>query len=276
MPELPEVEAIARALRSLVLGKTIRRCRVLHPIAVRPSSRRGLPAAIRALERGSKGRRIEHVERRGKFLVLGLDRGCLVMHFRLDGQLVWFDGPPIRSHIDVTFDLPGGVLGFVDRRHFGRVNWFARPEDVPGIRTLGVDPLSPQFTPAHLEALLRKSRRPLKLLLLDQTRIAGLGNIYSSEALWRARLNPRRLAHRVTPAEVRRLHKATVAVLRRALECCLDPAPNLRDPGWWFAGLDKILRVYGREGEACRRCGGSICRIEQGGRSTFYCRGCQR
>lgn len=276
MPELPEVEAIARALRSLVLGKTIRRCRVLHPIAVRPSSGRGLPAAIRALERGSKGRRIERVERLGKFLVLGLDQGCLVMHFRLDGQLVWFDGPPIRRHVDVTLNLPGGVLGFVDRRHFGRINWFARPEGVPGIRTLGVDPLSPQFTPAHLEALLRKSRRPLKLLLLDQTRIAGLGNIYSSEALWRARLNPRRLAHRVTPAEVRRLHKATVAVLRRALECCLDPAPNLRDPGWWFAGLDKILRVYGRQGKGCRRCGGLICRIEQGGRSTFYCRGCQR
>lgn len=276
MPELPEVEAVARSLRPLVLSKVIRGCRVLHPIAVRPSSGRGLRAAIHALEEGSERRRIERVERRGKYLVLALDRGCLVMHFRLDGQLVWFDRPSIRGHIDVAFDLPGGTLGFLDRRHFGRVNWFARPEDLPGMRTLGVDPLSTNFTPEHLEAVLRKSRRPLKPLLLDQTRIAGLGNIYSSEALWHARLSPRRPAHRLAPVEVRRLHKAIVAVLRRALECCLDPAPSFRDPDWWFSGLEKILRVYGREGEACRRCGSSIRRIKQSSRSTFYCGRCQR
>jgi formamidopyrimidine-DNA glycosylase len=164
----------------------------------------------------------------------------------------------------------------VDRRHFGRMNWLAREEDSPGIPSPGVDALSPKFTPQRLEALLKKARRPLKLFLMDQTRIAGLGNIYSNEALWHARLSPRRRAYRLLRREARRLHKAIVYVLRRALECCLYPAPDLRDAKWWFQGIEKTLRVYGREGEHCRRCGGRIRRIEQGGRSSFFCPGCQR
>ncbi len=270
MPELPEVEAVARTLRPLVRGQRIVRCRVVHPIAVRPQS----PAELR---RGLEGQRIEAVERRGKYLLLGLARGCAVLHFRLDGQVLWF--PRQRAagvHIDVALELSNGTLGFVDRRHFGRVNWLARAEDSPGIRSLGADPLSPEFTPQRLEALLKKARRPLKLFLMDQTRIAGVGNIYANEALWHARLGPRRRANGLARREARRLHKAIVYVLRRALECCLHPAPDFRDAEWWFPGLEKMLRVYGREGEPCGRCGGGIRRIEQGGRSSFYCPRCQR
>jgi formamidopyrimidine-DNA glycosylase len=124
--------------------------------------------------------------------------------------------------------------------------------------------------------LLARSRRPVKLLLLDQTRIAGLGNIYTSESLWRARISPRRLSQRVQPEEARRLHKAIVDVLRRALECCLDPAPEFRNPEWWFQGLERILGVYDREGMPCRRCRTRIRRIEQGGRSSYFCPSCQR
>lgn len=269
MPELPEVEAVARTLRPLVHGQTIVRCRVVHPIAVRPQT----PAALR---RGVESQRIEAVERRGKYLLLRLTRGCLAMHFRLDGRLVWFPRHRTAGHIDVALQLHTGTLGFVDQRHFGRVHWLARPEDSPGIRGLGVDPLSAEFTPQRFEALLKKTRRPLKLLLMDQTRIAGLGNIYSSEALWHAGLDPRRRAHRLEPREAPRLHKAIVYVLGRALECCVDPAPDFRDAEWWFQGLEKILRVYDREAEPCRRCGGRIRRIEQGGRSSYFCPGCQR
>jgi len=275
MPELPEVEAVARALRPLVEGRTIRRARVLHPIAVRPSSGRGARRAAQDLVARLRGRWITRVGRRGKYLLLELDRGCVVMHFRLDGQLVWFDSHTLAGHVDVALDLDSGTLGFVDRRHFGRVQHFTQPDDLPGIRALGVDPLTPEFTAEKLADILRSSR-PLKLLLLDQARIAGLGNIYSSEALWRARLDPRRRAHRVLPAEARRLHKAIVAVLLRALECCLHPAPDFRDPGWWFQGLEEILRVYGREGKPCRRCGAAVRRIEQGGRSTYACFRCQK
>jgi formamidopyrimidine-DNA glycosylase len=276
MPELPEVEAVARALRPLVAGRTIRRCRVIHPIAVRPSSGRGAKQAAAIIEKNAEGRKIRAVERYGKYLVLALDRGCLILHFRLDGHLIWFDSKEIKGHVDVAFELDRGTLGFADRRHFGRVQWCESPEEVPGIRALGVEPLSREFTSLQFGELLKTSRRPLKLFLLDQDKVAGIGNIYSSEAMWRARLDPHRPANEVSGVEARRLHKAIVEILRRALECCLHPAPNFRDPEWWFQGLESMIRVYGREGKKCRACGRLILRIEQGGRSTFWCRHCQK
>jgi formamidopyrimidine-DNA glycosylase len=116
----------------------------------------------------------------------------------------------------------------------------------------------------------------LKEFLLDQARVAGIGNIYSSESLWHARLNPRRRASSLKLEEAVRLHKAIVSVLSRALECCLHPAPDFRDPKWWFQGLERILRVYDREGKPCRRCGHLVQRIAQGGRSTYCCGHCQK
>jgi formamidopyrimidine-DNA glycosylase len=276
LPELPEVEAVAQALRKLVVGQTIRRCRVIHPIAVRPSSGRGAQRAAAEMERAVKGQRVRAVERRGKYLILALDSGSLVMHFRLDGQLVWFDSRKITGHIDVAFEMNRGTLGFVDGRHFGRVQWVTDLNELQAIREMGIEPLSPEFTTERFREMLRASRRPLKLFLLDQNKIAGIGNIYSSEAMWRARLNPRRLAHRLTAAEATRLHKAIVDVLHRALECCTNPAPDFRDPNWWFQGLETILRVYGHEGKKCRACREPVRRIEQGGRSTFFCARCQR
>jgi formamidopyrimidine-DNA glycosylase len=276
MPELPEVEAVARTLRPLVVGQTILHCRVIHPIAVRPTSGRGAERAAAMIEKNARGRTIRAVERRGKYLILRLDRGCLILHFKLDGQLIWFPKRKISGHIDVAFEMRGGTLGFVDGRHFGRVQWADAPEKIPGIRDMGVEPLSPEFTADQLAAMLRASRRPLKAFLLDQDKIAGLGNIYSNEAMWRARLNPQRAANRVTGDAARRLHKGIVDVLRRALECCLHPAPDFRDPKWWFQGLEEILAVYGREGQKCRRRDGTIERIVQGGRSTFWCPHCQR
>jgi len=276
MPELPEVEAVARAPRPLVVGRTILRCRVIHSIAVRPTSGRGAERAAATIENNARGRKIRAVERRGKYLILLLDRGCLVLHFKLDGQLIWFPKRKISGHIDVAFEMGSGTLGFVDGRHFGRVQWAEAPEETPGIREMGVEPLSPEFTAERLAAMLRASQRPLKAFLLDQSKIAGLGNIYANEAMWRARLNPQRAANRVTGDAARRLHKGIVDVLRRALECCLHPAPDFRDPNWWFQGLETILAVYGRAGRKCRRCGGTIRRIVQGGRSTFWCPRCQK
>ena len=278
MPELPEVEAVARTLRPLVEGRRIYRCHVLHSIATRPQRPTRLQDA-------SEGQRICDVERRGKYLLLRLGRAYVTLHFKLDGQLVWFEDAKEfarrancgdeRVHVDVAFALDKGVLGFADRRHFGRVCAWKNPEDCPGVAALGTDALSAEFTPARLAEHLSSSRRPLKEFLLDQSRVAGIGNIYSCEAMWRARIDPRRRANRVRPRDARRLHKAIVSVLQRALECCLDPAPDFRDPGWWYQGLEKILRAYGREGKPCRRCGKPIRRISQGSRSTFFCARCQ-
>jgi formamidopyrimidine-DNA glycosylase len=139
-----------------------------------------------------------------------------------------------------------------------------------------VDALAKEFTPGHFANLLSQSRRPLKEFLLDQTRVAGIGNIYSCESMWHAKLYPRRRANSLTSVEAARLHKAIVSVLRRALECCLHPAPDFRDASWWFQGLERILRAYGLEDQPCKRCGELIQRIEQGGRSTYFCGHCQK
>ena len=279
MPELPEVEAVVRTLRPLVQRQRIRCVHVLHPIAVKPQSAAKLAEFARS-------RRIQRVARRGKYILLVLDRGILTLHFRLDGQLIWFSNAKELFekanqsengvHVDVAFELGNGVLGFADRRHFGRVYSWNSAEECSGITSLGTDALSREFTSQHLRELLAASSRPLKDFLLDQTRIAGLGNIYSCESLWRARLDPRRRANTVKAQEARRLHKAIVSVLARALECCLHPAPDFRDAACWFQGLEKILRAYGREGKPCRRCGAPIQRIEQSGRSTYCCRRCQK
>ena len=279
MPELPEVEAVVRTLRPLVRDRRIRCVHVFHPIAAKPQT-------ASHVARQAQGRRIRSVDRKGKYVLLVLDRGLLTMHFRLDGQLLWFsNGKELLNranqgengvHIDVALELDKGVLGFADRRHFGRVHAWESANDCPGLRVLGIDPLSRDFTSSHFAELLSASKRPLKDFLLDQTRVAGIGNIYSCESLWHARLDPRRRANTLKPQEARRLHKAIVSVLARALECCLHPAPDFRDPEWWFQGLENILRAYGREGKPCRRCGEPIRRIGQGGRSTYFCGRCQK
>src|SRR5215471_5379882 len=253
MPELPEVEAVVRTLRPLVQGQRIRCVHVFHPIATKPQT----ASRVAAL---ATGRSIHSVDRKGKYVLLVLDRGLLTLHFRLDGQLVWFssaaelleraNAKENGVHVDVAFELGNGVLG--------------------------LDACSKEFTPTRFRELLVPSVRPLKDFLLEQTRVAGLGNIYSCESLWHARLDPRRRAKSLKAEEARRLHKAIVSVLARALECCLNPAPDFCDSQWWFQGLEKILRAYGREGEPCRRCGAKIQRIEQGGRSTYWCRRCQK
>jgi formamidopyrimidine-DNA glycosylase len=279
MPELPEVEAVVRALGPLVAKRRIRCVHVLHAIATKPQE-------ARTLARGAEGQKIQRVTRKGKYVIVELERGILTMHFRFDGQLIWFanakeflrkaNGGENGVHVDVGLELDKGVLGFADQRHFGRVHYWGEVKEYRGLASLGVDALAHEFTATRLAEMLAKSKRPLKEFLLDQTKVAGIGNIYSCEALWHARLDPRRRADSLGRDETKRLHKAIVSVLARALECCLHPAPDFRDPEWWFQGLEKILRAYDREGEPCKRCGQMVQRIEQGGRSTYCCLNCQK
>jgi formamidopyrimidine-DNA glycosylase len=279
MPELPEVEAVVRTLRPLLAKRRIRCVHVLHAIATKPQN-------ANMVSRGAEGQKIRAVTRKGKYLIVELERGIVSMHFRFDGQLVWFSNAKefLRKanaeengvHVDVAFELDKGVLGFADQRHFGRVHYWESKQEYRGLAKLGVDALSKEFTAAKFAELVGASKRPTKEFLLDQTRIAGIGNIYSCESLWHAKLDPRRRADSLRRDEPRRLHKAIVSVLARALECCLHPAPDFRDPEWWFQELEKILRVYDREGEACKRCGALVQRIEQAGRSTYCCLSCQK
>lgn len=256
------------------------RCvRVFHPIATKPQS-------LADIARSAQKQTIRAVTRLGKYLLLELDRGILVVYFRLDGRLLWFgsarelvaraDREPQNAHVDVALELNRGVLGFADRRHFGRVHFFRLREACSGLCSLGVDALAREFTPKHFQSLVSESRRPLKEFLLDQTRVVGIGNIYSAESLWHAGIDPRRPANSLSVKEAAKLHKAIVSVLRRALECCLHPAPDFRDPKWWFQGIEKLLRAYGREDQPCRRCGQPIQRIEQRGQSNYFCKRCPK
>jgi formamidopyrimidine-DNA glycosylase len=279
MPELPEVEAIARTLRPMVTGQRIRSVQVFHAIATRPRAPAELAKRI-------TGRKAVGVSRKGKYLFLDLDHGLIEMHFRFDGQLIWLKNAtellqranrkPGGVHVDVALEFAKGVLCFADGRHLGRVHFWESTETCVPLNQLGVDALSLQFTTSFLRRELASSRRPLKEFLLDQSRIAGIGNIYSCEALWRATLDPRRAANSLNKRESAKLHKGIVSVLRRALECCLEPAPAFRDPEWSFQGLETIVRVYQLNGRPCRRCGAEIRRIERGGRSTYCCLNCQK
>ncbi|HEY2120029.1 MAG TPA: bifunctional DNA-formamidopyrimidine glycosylase/DNA-(apurinic or apyrimidinic site) lyase [Candidatus Acidoferrum sp.] len=278
MPELPEVEAIARTLRPLVRERRIRCVHVFHSVLLRPQS-------VAECIRIAQGAKIKEVQRVGKYLFLRLDRGLIEMHFRFDGQLLLFanarellaraNAKKVGVHVDVAFELDKGVLGIVDQRHLGRVHVWNSEEECRPLKALGVDALSKDFTAEALYLKLSRYKRPLKDFLLDQTEFAGIGNIYSCEALWHARLDPCRRADSLERAEARKLHKAIVSVLRRALECCLEPSPDFRDPHWWFQGLERILRVYQRVGLPCRRCGEPVQRIKQWGRSTYCCLQCQ-
>jgi formamidopyrimidine-DNA glycosylase len=281
MPELPEVEAVAISLRPIVTKRKIRSVEVFHPIAVLPQSAAHVSKLL-------TGRRIESVQRKGKYLFLVLDNDAAIeMHFRFDGQLIRFANAKevgARAnkktengvHVDVALELDKGVIAFADGRHLGRVHAWESLADCPPYNELGIDALSPEFTARVLAELLGKSRRPLKEFLLDQSKIAGVGNIYSCEALWHAKISPFRLANSLNPEETRNLYKAVGSVLRRALQSCLNPPPNFCDPDWWFQGIDKMLRVYQREGEPCKRDGHPIQRTTKGNRSTYFCAHCQR
>src|SRR5437899_9884833 len=174
MPELPEVEAVVRTLSPLVQGRRIRCVHVFHPIATKPQ-------AASHVARLAQGRHIRTVSRKGKYVLLVLDRGLLTMHFRLDGQLLWFaHGKELLEranrgehgvHVDVALELDKGALGFADRRHFGRVHFWESAEDCPGLSVLGVDALSREFTPGRLARLLAASKRPLKDFRSEERRV---------------------------------------------------------------------------------------------------------
>jgi formamidopyrimidine-DNA glycosylase len=281
MPELPEVEAVAISLRPLVTKRRIRSVEVFHPIAVLPQSAAHVSKLL-------TGRRIESVQRKGKYLFLVLDnQAAIEMHFRFDGQLIRFANAnelEARAnkktdegiHVDLAIELDKGVMAFADGRHLGRVHAWESLAACPPYNGLGIDAISAKFTAKTFAELVGKSRRPLKEFLLDQSRVAGVGNIYSCEALWHAKISPFRLANSLKPEEIRAVHKAIGSVLRRALQCCLNPRPNFSDAGWWFQGIEDILRVYQREGEPCRRDRHPIQRTTKGNRSTYFCAHCQK
>ena len=284
MPELPEVETIARQLRGLVVGRTVKRFRSLWHRVTEPE-----PAAVFA--RRLSGRRITGVRRRGKFVVLDLEGGdALIVSLRMTGQLLFHRRtakahPYRRAHIDFA---DGSALEFADTRKFGRmaiVETAAREGMVerrrrvgePLHRYLGVEPLSRRFSVRWLREFLdRRARTAITPLLLDQTGIAGIGNIYAIEALWRAKIHPLRAAGSLRDGEIDRLHEALRWVLRKGIRFGGASRRDYRDARGDEGRMQREFNVYDRAEEPCLRCGTEIVRTVVGGRGTFHCPRCQR
>jgi len=284
MPELPEVETVRRRLVTCLTGLVLRDV-IVNDASVSQQDE----AQLRAL---LVDRRILGLRRRGKYLMVDLsavelsaaERGAggvspgptmAIIHLRMTGQLLFEPGPAERPPRFIWRLEPRAQLHFRDVRRFGRL-WALLPaaEDAFFAR-MGPEPFGPQFTVAYLVEALRGRTAPLKSFLLDQRRLAGVGNIYADEALFRARLHPLRAAGSVGPREAQRLHAALLETLQAGIDHEGSSIESFVDPAGRRGSFQEILNVYQRTGEPCRVCGATILRLEAGGRGTHYCPVCQ-
>lgn len=271
MPELPEVETTRRGIEPHLVG------RVVTAVVVRqPRLRQRVPAR---LGKELRGQRIQNVTRRGKYLLIRTEAGTLLLHLGMSGSLRIVDAPsPHRphDHLDIVLD-DGRCLRLHDPRRFGLALWTTRdPAQHPLLGKLGPEPLGEAFSGNHLHARSRGRRIAVKQFIMDSHVVVGVGNIYANEALFRAGIDPRRAAGRVSRERYQRLAAAIVATLNEALQ---QGGTTLRDylnsdgePGYFRLHLN----VYERAGKPCRVCGAPIRLLRQGQRSTYYCPHCQR
>jgi formamidopyrimidine-DNA glycosylase len=269
MPELPEVETVRRELAPWLTSRVIRRAR--RADAPAGPKYAGLPRA--------DGQRIEEVTRRGKFLVLPLSKGDeLIIHLGMTGRIT-----PLRPthHLRVIVELSGRSdreLFFQDTRRFGRF-LVVKAGDyaaLPTLAELGPEPLEASFTNELFFAALQKSRAPVKTFVMGQRPVAGVGNIYADEALWRARIHPECPANRVSKAKVHALRDAIVELLTAAIALRGTTFSDYRTVGGELGGFAALLKTYGRGGEPCLRCETRLRRIVVGQRGTCFCPRCQR
>lgn len=283
MPELPEVEVLVRHLGPLLRGRTIRGVEVRRAKVIAPTPKRELVKALR-------GAKFAEVSRRGKYLLFMLRRTSsrkpvlLVGHLGMTGRfyLLAKDAPPPK-HVAVVLDLGRHQLVYEDTRYFGRLTL-----DTRGPEKLGPEPLGPEFTVEYFAAELKRSSQAVKVKLLDQTLVAGVGNIYASEALFRAGISPQAKARDLGREQVKRLRLAIREVLARAIRLGstlpLDFGGDGNRDGLFYYGqaedasgfYGERLLVYDRRGEPCRRCKTAIEHCVQAARSTYFCPRCQR
>jgi len=282
VPELPEVEVLVRHLAPLLRNNTVRNVEVRRARVIAPTS-------IRKLKTSLRGAKFTDITRRGKFLLFTFKTAKkavpfkLVGHLGMTGRMYLLPAQnALPKHAAVVLDLGDENFVFEDTRYFGRFTL-----DLSALKKLGPEPLGEEFSTESFAAGLSKSRQPIKVKLLDQSLVAGIGNIYASEALFRAKISPKLSARRLKIDQIERLRQSIQYVLTEAIECGsavqLDYAGvEARDRLFYFGSADasvsyeERLRVYDREGQPCTVCGTPIRRIVQAARSTFYCRQCQR
>jgi formamidopyrimidine-DNA glycosylase len=270
VPELPEVESVRLSLAPTLEGRTLVGVRIIDPRVTRPLD-------PREVQRELTGERIEAVDRRGKYLILRFESGrALLIHLRMTGGFLssLHDGPHIRAI--VTLD-DGSTISYRDVRRFG--TWLLlEPDEVETYldARVGPEPLAAGYRARDLAEKLVTRRAPVKAALLDQRTVAGIGNIYADEALWRARIHPLRPASDLQPEEVKALHRAVRAALRRGLARQGSTLRDYRLPNGEPGSMQDEFKVYGRWGDPCERCGTPIDKIRVAGRGTWYCPSCQR
>jgi formamidopyrimidine-DNA glycosylase len=270
MPELPEVETIRRNLAPHVEGRTLERLEILD-------ARWSRPLAPRELSDALEGRAIERLSRRGKYLVWELSgEAFLLQHLRMTGTLL-IDPPGAPPHTRVWLELGDHRLAYTDPRRFGTGELTLGDEAREAFfaARLGVEPLDAGFTPEHLHALARTSRAPIKAFLLDQKRVAGVGNIYADEALFRARIHPLRPANRLSRAQTAALRDAVVASLEAGIEAKGATIDDFRDPYGVSGTFQDRFLIHLREGEPCHDCGRPVRKLRAAGRGTYVCERCQ-
>lgn len=275
MPELPEVEMVVRHLAKLVTNRTVTKAQLKLPRLAPENSPRQFAAWL-------KQARIETVTRRGKHILLHFDNArSLIVHLRMTGRFLYLDNnEPEIKHTHAIFWLDNNKkLLFIDPRQFGLmhlVNTQASHQS-KYLNKLAPEPFCEEFSVAYLHATLSRSKQPIKLTLLDQTKVLGLGNIYASEALHRAKINPRLLAHKLSQPRTTLLHHEIIQVLTEAIANNSTMNTNPEDVSGSYTGgvYESMTKVYEREGLPCHSCQTPIGRLLQGGRSTYYCPQCQ-
>ena len=272
MPELPEVETVRRGLEKLILGKKISSVKIRYPKMIKTD--------LNQFQNDLPGQVIQSMERRGKYLLFCLTDKVLISHLRMEGKYFYYpDQVPERKHAHVFIRFKdGGTLVYEDVRKFGTMELLA-PDLLEAYfvsKKLGPEPREQDFDLQSFQTALAKSKKPIKSHLLDQTLVAGLGNIYVDEVLWRAQVHPARPSHSLTAVEATAIHDQTIAVLGQAVEKGGSTIRTYTNAFGEDGTMQDFHQVYDKTGQACSRCGTIIEKFQLGGRGTHFCPQCQR
>ena len=272
MPELPEVETVRRGLEKLILGKKISSVEIRYPKMIKTD--------LDEFQKEVPGQVVESMGRRGKYLLFYLTDKVLISHLRMEGKYFYYpDHVPERKHAHIFFQFEdGGTLVYEDVRKFGTMELL--PPDLLDAyfisKKLGPEPSEQDFNLQVFKNALAKSKKPIKSHLLDQTLVAGLGNIYVDEVLWRAQVHPARPSQTLTAEEATAIHDQTIAVLGQAVEKGGSTIRTYTNAFGEDGTMQDFHQVYDKTGQECVRCGTIIEKIQLGGRGTHFCPQCQR
>ena len=272
MPELPEVETVRRGLEKLILGKKILNIDIRYPKMIKTD--------LHEFQKEMPGQIIQSMGRRGKYLLFYLSDKVLISHLRMEGKYFYYpDQVPERKHAHILIHFKdGGTLVYEDVRKFGTMELLA-PELLEAYfisKKLGPEPTEQDFDLGRFKLALKKSKKLIKSHLLDQTLVAGLGNIYVDEVLWRAKVHPSRTSNSLSSQEARKVHDETIKVLGQAVEKGGSTIRTYTNAFGEDGTMQEFHQVYDKTGQACSRCGSIIEKIQLGGRGTHFCPKCQR